>query len=402
MFMSINSYQNLFDRLEDKFDACLADAAVHAMAGEDKARVFLLRVNYVGIATFVVSCVVDAKAVMAERWKDDAERERDAIEHELADLDCLELDPQKARVLHSLMRQKVLYDIEREKHDRHAERKGKWLDEWSRRITQTIGVEGDGYFLDGKSLYDEINGTVGAGNGEWLWLVALELVMFKPYFPLHGDNDKEYKSLKARSDYIGDVFCQKQTLIAAKELHGLGRGVKDMENRLDGAMARRLGGTACVVVAVAATGGLAFYLAPAVAPVLAAAFGFEAAGLYGAALTSASLAFLGGGSLIAGGAGMAGGTMLIVGGGVDGDGHEWRLRVGGMRETDRVLQGRDRQTVWRPRVRVWDQRRAQQADNRTRGKNRSGQTRHTRRWGGRGRRREGQSQKDAQDTQSQP
>ena len=32
----------------------IADAAVHAMAGEDKARVFLLRVNYVGIATFVV------------------------------------------------------------------------------------------------------------------------------------------------------------------------------------------------------------------------------------------------------------------------------------------------------------------------------------------------------------
>lgn len=176
MFMSINSYQNLFDRLEDKFDACLADAAVHAMAGEDKVRVFLLRVNYVGIATFVVSCVVDAKAVMAERWKDDAERERDAIEHELADLDCLELDPQKARVLHSLMRQKVLYDIEREKHDRHAERKGKWLDEWSRRITQTIGVEGDGYFLDGKSLYDEINGTVGAGmangSGSWLWSLS--------------------------------------------------------------------------------------------------------------------------------------------------------------------------------------------------------------------------------------
>ena len=26
--MSINSYQNLFDRLEDKFDACLADARI--------------------------------------------------------------------------------------------------------------------------------------------------------------------------------------------------------------------------------------------------------------------------------------------------------------------------------------------------------------------------------------
>ena len=28
MFISINSYQNLFDRLEDKFDACLADARI--------------------------------------------------------------------------------------------------------------------------------------------------------------------------------------------------------------------------------------------------------------------------------------------------------------------------------------------------------------------------------------
>ena len=28
MFMSINSYQNLFDRLEDKFDACLADVRI--------------------------------------------------------------------------------------------------------------------------------------------------------------------------------------------------------------------------------------------------------------------------------------------------------------------------------------------------------------------------------------
>ena len=230
------------------------------------------------------------------------------------------------------------------------------------------------------------------GSGSWLWSLSCS----RPYFPLHGDNDKEYKSLKARSDYIGDVFCQKQTLIAAKELHGLGRGVKDMENRLDGAMARRLGGTACVVVAVAATGGLAFYLAPAVATGVRRRLRLR------------------GRRIVRGGAHQReprvpwwwfphsrwrgngrrddahrrrrgrvgrGRWRGNVRGGVDGDGHEWRLRVGGMRETDRVLQGRARQTVWRPRVRVWDQRRAQQADNRTRGKNRSGQTRHTRRAG---------------------
>ena len=38
-------------------------------------------------------------------------------------------------------------------------------------------------------------------------------------------------------------------------------------------------------------------------------------GLHGAALTSASLAFVGGGSLAAGGLGMAGGTAIITGGG---------------------------------------------------------------------------------------
>jgi len=52
--------------------------------------------------------------------------------------------------------------------------------------------------------------------------------------------------------------------------------------------------------------------APAVATVLA---GEAVVGLSGAALTSASLAWVGGGSLAAGGLGMAGGTAIITGGG---------------------------------------------------------------------------------------
>ena len=52
------------------------------------------------------------------------------------------------------------------------------------------------------------------------------------------------------------------------------------------------------------------------APQIAVALAGEAvAGLYGAALTNASLALLGGGSLAAGGLGMAGGTAVITGGG---------------------------------------------------------------------------------------
>ena len=52
------------------------------------------------------------------------------------------------------------------------------------------------------------------------------------------------------------------------------------------------------------------------APGIAAAIAGEAVvGLHGAALTSASLAFVGGGSLAAGSLGMAGGAAIITGGG---------------------------------------------------------------------------------------
>ena len=69
--------------------------------------------------------------------------------------------------------------------------------------------------------------------------------------------------------------------------------------------------TAVAGTAVVA-GGAAFAFAPAIAVALA---GGAFPGLYGAALTNASLAFFGGGSLAAGGLGMAGGSAVIAGGG---------------------------------------------------------------------------------------
>ena len=67
--------------------------------------------------------------------------------------------------------------------------------------------------------------------------------------------------------------------------------------------------TAVITVAVLFTAGA---FAPAIATVLV---GSQFAGLSGAALTSACLAYLGGGAIAAGGLGMAGGTAAIVGGG---------------------------------------------------------------------------------------
>ena len=132
---------------------------------------------------------------------------------------------------------------------------------------------------------------------------------------LSGGKGKLYKGLKLGADHIGDILCNRHGVVGREGLRRLDAAASGCRRGHDGAVAKRAIGAVGVIVIVAATGGLAFYFAPAIAPVLAAALGLETAALSGAALTSASPAFLGGGASAAGGAGMAGGTMLIVGGG---------------------------------------------------------------------------------------
>ena len=296
----------------------IADAAVRAIVGKDPVT-FFLRVNYVGVATFVIACVVDVNATLKDRELEGGESPEEAYEHGLSDLGCLKLDFMQARMLHSIEYAIVAHDITEEKRPKHAERKRAWLREWSEMVVETVDLvwaANAGYFLGSDAIYDSVATRLdNCANSSWLWLVAMEAKRFKPYVPLHGDNDKLYKGLKLGSDYLGEVFCERQSVVGKKGLTKLDKAVNNARGKLDGAVTKRVVGAAGTVVVVAATGGLAFYFAPAIAPTLAAALGLEAAALHGAALTSASLAFLGGGAIAAGGAGMAGGTMLIAGGG---------------------------------------------------------------------------------------
>ncbi len=296
----------------------IADAAVRAIKSKDPIT-FFLRVNYVGAATFVIACVVDVRATLEDKAAEASESSEEAYERGLSDLGCLKLDFQRARVLHSVEYAMVAHDIAFEKHPKRASRKRAWLKEWSEKVVETVNLvwaADAGYFLTGNAIYEAIKARAESGGSDsWLWLVAMEAIRFRPYAPLHGDSDKLYKGLKLGSDYLGDIFCDRHGVVDKKELRRLDKAVNSVHRGLDGAVTKRAAGAAGTVVVVAATGGLAFLLAPAIAPALAAALGLETAALSGAALTSASLAFLGGGALAAGGAGMAGGTMLIAGGG---------------------------------------------------------------------------------------
>lgn len=296
----------------------IADAAVRAIKSKDPIT-FFLRVNYVGAATFVIARVVDVRATLEDKAAEASESAEEAYERGLSDLGCLKLDFQRARVLHSVEYAMVAHDIAFEKHPKRASRKRAWLKEWSEKVVETVNLvwaADAGYFLTGNAIYEAIKARAESdGSDSWLWLVAMEAIRFRPYVPLHGDSDKLYKGLKLGSDYLGDIFCDRHGVVDKKELRRLDKAANSVHRGLDGAVTKRVAGAAGTVVVVAATGVLAFYFAPAIAPALAAALGLETAALSGAALTSASLAFLGGGALAAGGAGMAGGTMLIAGGG---------------------------------------------------------------------------------------
>jgi len=296
----------------------IADAAVRAIKSKEPIT-FFLRVNYVGVATFVIACVVDVRATLDDKKLEEGENPEEAYERGLSELGCLKLDFMQARILHSIEYALVAYDIAAEKHPKRAEKKRAWLKEWSERVVEAVDLvwaADAGYFLGDDALYDAIEARIeNAANESWLWLVAMEAKRFRPYVPLRGDNDKLYKGLKLGSGYLEEVFCNRQRVVSKKALAKLDKVANGARGRLDGSATKRVVGAAGTAVVVVATGGLAFYFAPAIAPTLAAALGLEAAALHGAALTSASLAFLGGGAIAAGGTGMAGGTMLIAGGG---------------------------------------------------------------------------------------
>lgn len=296
----------------------MADAAVRALMGKNPVT-FFLRINYVGVATFVVSCVVDVRATLKDKALEEGESPEETYERELSQLGCLKLDISQARILHSLEHAIVAYDIVKEKKPKRAARKQAWLEAWGVKVTEAIGLTwavDAGYFLDDDALYYAIKEqTTNRTNASWLWLISMEAARFTPYVPLHGGNDEDCKGLKLGADYIHDMFCTHQSVVPEKELRKLDKAIDRTKTSLDGGVGKRVLGAAGTTAAAAGIGALAFSSAGAIAAAIAPLLGASTSALSGAALTSASLAFLGGGALTAGGAGMAGGTAVIAGGG---------------------------------------------------------------------------------------
>lgn len=299
----------------DATDALVRAAVASKGKKEELPKEFIVRINFVGIGTFAIACALDIKGVIKER-KSGKAAELDFYEREIAELHCLALGPEQIRLLQSLQRLIVVKDIERTNKARKKVAKELWLAEWEQAVSRGLSERGiltQDYFLNEKNLYSQFNSLVSEDPSKpWPYLVALEADLVVPYPPLGGDTDKEFKGLKFTDDYMLDTFCSSQGVVSKSELKSLRKAMKGAESEIDAALAKNVAKLIGTAVIATATTAAAFVFAPFIAPIIA---GEAVAGLYGAALASASLAFVGGGALAVGGLGMAGGTAIIAGGG---------------------------------------------------------------------------------------
>ena len=241
---------------------------------------------------------------------------------------------QQTEILYNIEYLKVLNDIEQTKGliggEKVAALKREWLQEWKNYMT--IGFP---KFMNNENVSlnwydkDEIIAIVESNNPSdtWFRLVLLEAMLFEPYYALStvkNDKGEEVPSKKYRelqvpikkySESKGDDFLDELfdgEYYQKGYIKRLRKTYKKVISELNEVMKNIIKGIAIAagvtIVAVVTAGAFA----PSIAVGLV---GSNFVGLNGAALTSACLAYLGGGAVACGGLGMAGGTMAIVGGG---------------------------------------------------------------------------------------
>lgn len=282
--------------------------------GMESTKHFLLNINYFGIGRFAIALVADGKYI-AEDIKTLCHKISKQYNLEnpyFYELEYLKLDYIKTQALHSLQYQKIKYDINKTTKDKEKEEKEKWLNCWKDSIITAQDADISSYFIENESdIYEFINSELlQTKDSIWIYIIALELISFTPY---QEPFDKmKSKKIKYSANYEIDVFCKLQNDISESNLKDINKTLKSYKNKLNKITEKVVTGAAVTALTTITTGGLAWVFAPKIAVLLA---GSSFIGLHGAALTSASLAAIGFGSVAAGGLGMAGGTAIIAGGG---------------------------------------------------------------------------------------
>lgn len=310
---------------------------------------YWVSINYVGVGRFTLA--LDDEMVWALKRRDirlikymyetiyrntytDADQRIYQRMGDGMDYDKLGLNEEQTEILYNLEYYKTLHDAYSSKlpigGEKIRQMKLEWLNEWKGYMTKgfkgfmnSMNAELNWYSLE--ELHEKIR--LNSSEKPWFRLVLLEAMLFEPYFPLKTETDKKGKEVpsnkysyinapitgykKSEGDrYLDSEFSGRHKFPGyVKRLRKCYDKVCREMNEVLKTAITSITITAGVAIVTIATAGA---LAPAIAATLV---GSNFAGLSGAALTSACLAYLGGGAIAAGGLGMAGGTFAIVGGG---------------------------------------------------------------------------------------
>lgn len=244
------------------------------------------------------------------------------------------ISEEQTEILYNLEYYKILNDIETTKilvgGDKINQLKREWLEEWKTYIT--MGYAGFINKIDAKINWyssEELDKKIELNNPNkpWFRLVLLEAMLFEPYYALSTETDKKGNEIPSKKysalnnpitgynknsgdKYLNEVYAEKYQLSGyVKRLRKCYDKVCRELNEVLKIAITSIAITAGITIVTVITAGS---FAPAIAVTLV---GSNFAGLSGAALTSACLAYVGGGAIAAGGLGMSGGIATIVGGG---------------------------------------------------------------------------------------
>lgn len=255
------------------------------------------------------------------------------INFDYLNIEKFSLNIEQTEILYNLEYYKTLNDISNTKQTKSNEKaiklKNDWLDEWKEFITRGFPSftqqETEINWLTEQELLIRIQDN--NPQKEWFRLVIIESIIFEPYFPLSVEVNlkgksvisSKYKELqklnnkfdKSEGDkYLSSLFTDKyfNNNFVKRSRNSYDKYLFDL-NQVMLKIVKNITIPGAVSVA---TMIITSFFVPTIAVFLV---GSNFIGLSGAALTSASLAYLGGGAIAAGGFGMAGGALTIIGGG---------------------------------------------------------------------------------------
>lgn len=137
---------------------------------------------------------------------------------------CFTMNKIETRILYSLELQMIEEDIQRTKDNKEQLLKNKWKEKWIE-ITEQALQQNKVFEKDPLKTYAALE-TYAASQDNLLWLynIAVELSMFKPYFKLE---EKSKKLKLSYTKYAEEVFCNAQNYISYKEIQKIQKSYKD-------------------------------------------------------------------------------------------------------------------------------------------------------------------------------